>query len=128
MNQLFDRFFGRELLERPWETTPYPKTQIAETEQEVLVHVEAREFSAEELYVTFEDELLIIKGEKTKNAEVEHGDRNYVKTKTTSFTRTIRVPQEIQSDAIRAHYKDGVLLIRLPKTKKKPASFKIAIE
>jgi HSP20 family protein len=128
MNQLFDRFFGRELLDRPWEKTPYPRVQIAETEQQVLVHVEAREFSADELHVTFEDNLLMVKGEKTKNAEVEHGEGNYVETKTMSFTRTIHVQQEIQSDAIRAQYKDGVLLVLLPKAKKKPTSFKIAIE
>jgi HSP20 family protein len=128
MNQLFDRFFGRELMDRPWEKTPYPRIQVAETEKEILVHVESQDFSAEELHVTFEDTLLTIKGEKTKHVEIEGAERNYVEKKTTSFTRTITVQQEIQSDAIRAQYKDGVLLIFLPKAKKKPSAFKIAIE
>lgn len=128
MNQLFDRFFGRELADRPWEKTPHPRIQIAETENEILVHVESHDFSAEELHVTFEDTLLMVKGEKTKSAEVEGKARNYVEKKTTSFTRTVRVHQEIQSDAIRAQYKDGVLLILLPKVKKRPTAFKIAIE
>lgn len=128
MNQLFDRFFGRELMDRPWEQTPHPRIQIAETEQEILIHVEAQEFSAEELHVTFEDNLLMIKGEKTKDQEVEGKRLNYVEKKTTAFTRTITVQQEIQSDAIRAQHKDGVLLIALPKAKKKPSAFKIAIE
>jgi len=128
MNQLFDRFFGRELGERPWEKTPYPRIQIAETEDEILVQVEPQDFSAEELRVTFEDNILMIKGEKTSTEEAEGKEPNYVEKKTGSFMRSIRVNQEIQADAISAQFKDKVLLIILPKVKKKPATFKIAIE
>jgi len=128
MNQLFDRFFGRELIDKPWEKTSYPRIQIAEAENEILVHVEAHDFSPEEFHVTFEDNLLMIKGEKTKTGAVTGKELNYIEKKTTSFMRTIRVQQEIQADAIRAQYKDGVLLIFLPKLKKKPSAFKIAIE
>lgn len=128
MNQLFDRFFGRELGERPWDETPYPRIQVAETETEILVHIEPQGFSAEELHVTFEDNLLVIKGEKTSNGSSESKECTYTAKKTSSFARTISVHQEIQPDAIRAHFKDGVLVILLPKAKKKPSIFKIAIE
>jgi HSP20 family protein len=128
MNQLFDRFFGRELIDRPWEKTSYPRIQIAEAENQILVHVESQDFSPEELHVTFEDNLLMIKGEKTKTGAVEGEGLNYVEEKTRSFMRTIHVQQKIEADGIRAQYKDGVLLILLPKAKRKPSAFKIAIE
>ena len=128
MNQLFDRFFGRELIDRPWEKLPYPRMHITETENEILVHVEAHDFSPEELQITFKENALIVKGEKEKNGEVELKDLHYLQRKPGSFIRTIRTQEKIQNDAIRAKYKDGILVIVLPKAKDKPSTFRIAIE
>ena len=128
MNQLFDRFFGRELIDRPWENLSYPPLQITEMENEVLVHLKTQDFSPEDLEITFKENVLVINGKKKKKEDIKNKEIHYSQRRIDSFQRTIRVQTRIQADAIDAKYRDGILIITLPKVKEKPSSVKVAIE
>ena len=128
MNQLFDRFFGRELIDRPWENLSYPPLQITEMENEVLVHLKTQDFSPEDLEITFKENVLVINGKKKKKEDIKNKEIHYYRRRIDSFQRTIRVQTKIQADAIDAKYRDGILIITLPKVKEKPSSVKVAIE
>lgn len=128
MNQLFDRFFGRELVDRPWEKISYPPLTITENEKEIIIHVKVIGFSPEELEVILKENLLVIKGEKRKIDETKTKGVHYLQREAGSFKRTIHILEKIQSDSINAKYKEGNLMIVLPKIKEKPSSLKVNIE
>jgi HSP20 family protein len=72
---------------------------------------------------------LTIKGEK-KN-EKEERDENYhlIERSYGSFTRSVRLPREVQSDKITASFKNGILKITLPKSEEaKKKEIKIKVE
>jgi HSP20 family protein len=72
---------------------------------------------------------LTIKGEK-KN-EKEEKDENYhlIERSYGSFTRSVRLPREVQGDKITASFKNGILKITLPKSEEaKKKEIKIKVE
>ena len=119
MNQLFDRFFGGELIDRPWEKLSYPPLTITETENEFQVYLEIKEFSPEDLEIIFKENTLIIIGEKKKKEELKAKGIYYSQRDISSFRRTIKFQKKVKADAIGAKYKDGILMILLPKVKEK---------
>jgi len=128
MNQLFDRFFGNESIDRPWEKALYLPLSLSETEDDILVNLEIRGFSPEEIEITFREDVLVIRGEKGKDEKVKTEQFQYMQKESGSFVRTIRIQKKINTDAIEARYKNGKLIIRLPKAKKKPAFIRINVE
>ncbi len=119
MNQLFDRFFGGELIDRAWEKLSYPPLTITETENEFQVYLEIKGFSPEDLEITFKEDTLIINGEKKKKEELKAKGIYYSQRDISSFRRTIKFQKKVKADAVGAKYKDGILMILLPKVKEK---------
>jgi len=123
MNQLFDRFFGTELIEGPWGKISYPPMRVAETKNEIIVFLQIPPLSPDEIEVTYKDDLLVIKGEK-KMADDFHCPQK----ESVSFNRIIHLPKKIQADKIEAKFKGGELIIILPKMENTTFSMKIKIE
>ena len=72
---------------------------------------------------------MTIKGEKRQ--EKEEKDENYHRIERSygAFTRSVRLPLEVQSDKIEASYKNGILKITLPKSEEaKKKEIKIKVE
>jgi len=68
------------------------------------------------------------KGEKRKEEEVKKEGYYCSERVFGSFLRSIEVPREILLEKVSAHFKDGVLEVRLPKTeesKRKEAKIEI---
>ena len=65
---------------------------------------------------------------KKKEEEIQEEDYYRSERSYGSFSRTVELPREVQTDKAKASFKDGVLEIRLPKTeeaKKKEISVKV---
>ena len=123
MNQLFDRFFGREFIEEHWEKISYPPMRVAETQNEIIVFLQISPLFPDELEITYENDLLVIKGEKKKTDDLHHPHKERL-----SFKRIIHIPKKIQTDKIEAKFKGGELIIILPKMQNTTFSMKITIE
>jgi len=123
MNQLFDRFFGKDFLDDAWRKISYPPLQVGESKNEILVCLHISGFSPEEIEVIFKDDLLIINGEKQKNNSITHPQKERV-----SFSRTIHIPKKIHTDKIEAKFKDDELIIILPKIQEGITPLKVRIE
>ena len=123
MNQLFDRFFGTEFVDDPLGKISYPPMRVTETQNEIIVFLQISPLSPDEIEITYNDDLLVIKGEKEKPEEGHHPQKERI-----SFKRIIHLPKKIQADKIEATLKGGELIINLPKTQNKPFSMKIKIE
>jgi HSP20 family protein len=128
MDRLWDSFFERGVLRdedgREW----LPYLDVAETKNEIVVKAEVPGLEPKDIDISLSDGLLTIKGEKKQEREEKEENYHLVERSYGSFARSIRLPNEVQSDKINASYKNGVLKIVLPKSeeaKKKEVKIKV---
>ncbi|MGQ9570845.1 MAG: Hsp20/alpha crystallin family protein [Thermodesulfovibrionales bacterium] len=139
MERWFDEFFRRpfSLLRPSWfprigfpeieEVTP--TVDVFEEGDDVVVKAELPGMGKEDIDVKVTDDLITISGEKKKEEKVEK--KNYYRMERSygSFTRTLRLPTEVQTEKATAKFKDGVLEVRIPKTEEaKKKEKKVLIE
>ncbi|MBI4684133.1 MAG: Hsp20/alpha crystallin family protein [Nitrospirae bacterium] len=93
-----------------------PTVDIFEEGNDVVVKAELPGMKKEEIDVNVKNDMITISGEKKKEEKVEK--KNYFKMERSygSFSRSFRLTSEVQSDKVKATFKDGILEIRLPKT------------
>ena len=69
----------------------------------------------EELEVTYNNNILTIKGETQEEKEVDEARYHLRERRFGSFTRSFSLPTNVNADAIKADYEQGVLTLTLPK-------------
>ena len=115
---LFDRFF--EDFELPnlfsEEMTFMPAFDVSETQNELIVKGEVPGMDQKDIDINLSDGLLTIKGEKKHEKEDKNENYHCVERHYGKFSRTMRVPFEVEADKVDATYKDGVLKVTLPKS------------
>jgi HSP20 family protein len=102
---------------------------VFEEKDEVVVKAELPGMDKEDIDVKLTDDMITISGEKKKEEKVEK--KNYYRMERSygSFTRSLRLPAEVQTEKASAKFKEGVLEIRIPKTEEaKKKEKKVLIE
>jgi len=105
-----------------------PSVDISETDQEYLIRAALPAVKKEDVKVTVEDGMLTLSGERRKKEEQKDEKFHKIETFYGSFSRSFALPEAVDSAAISAESKDGVLTIHVPKTKaetKKPTTIKV---
>ena len=131
MDKLMDTFlFGvPQKSDFSEETEWLPAVDMAEMNDEIVVNVEAPGMDPKAFGISLNEGILTIRGER-KQEKVE-GEENYhlIERRYGTFSRSIRLPREVESDKIRATYKNGVLTVTLPKSEgRKRKEIKINVE
>lgn len=135
LGEEFDRVLDRLLAPRlytepllppfPFETTGaewMPVMDVTETAEEYVVRLEAPGIHKENLDINLVGELLTITGKREIKPEVE-GEGYLVRERAIGkFLRTIRLPRPITEKKVTAEYRDGVLMVHLPKHEPAPAT------
>jgi len=115
---LFDRFL--EDFEFPGlfseEMTFRPAFDVSETEKALIVQAEVPGMDQKDIDINLSDGLLTITGEKKHEKEDKEENYHCVERRYGKFSRTMRVPFEVEADKVDATYKDGVLKVTLPKS------------
>jgi HSP20 family protein len=135
LGEEFDRIVDRLLAPRlytepllppfPFETAGtewMPVMDVIENAEEYIVRLEAPGIHKENLDINLFGEVLTITGKREMLPEVEGAgylvrERVYGK-----FARTIRLPVPIAEKEVAAEYRDGVLVLHLPKAEPAPAT------
>lgn len=117
MDSLWDRFAGNFPFvesEREW----LPSVDVSETDGDIAVRAELPGLEAKDIDLNITGDILTIRGEKRGKEEVK--EENYYSRESYygAFQRAVRLPAGVQSDKVKANYKNGVLDIRLPKSEK----------
>jgi HSP20 family protein len=94
----------------------YPTVDIFEDGNDVVVKAEMPGMKKEDIEVNIADDVITISGEKKSEEKVEKKDYHRVERSFGSFTRTLHLPVETQSENAKASFKDGILEVRIPKT------------
>ena len=118
---LFNEFFNRELMEnQDFDTTSsestLPSVNIMDTENSFEIEVAAPGMAKKYVKVELNNNILTISSENEDSKEDEN--QNYTRKEFSfqSFLRSFRLPEnKVDGNKINAKYKNGILLVSLPK-------------
>ena len=109
LNRLFSDLYN-ESVSRAW----VPPVDIYETDnRDVVIKAELPDMKREQISVTFENNVLTLKGERAES-EVSQDRFRRVERRTGTFSRSFTLPDTADASAITAAYKDGILTVRIP--------------
>lgn len=94
-----------------------PSVDIFEDGNDLVLKAELPGIKKEDLNVTISENRITIAGEKKQEEKVEKKDFHWTERTYGSFTRNFRLPENVNGDAAKASFKEGMLEIRVPKTK-----------
>lgn len=105
-----------------------PAVDIHEQENEYVVKVELPGVSKDDVRITLESNILTIRGEKKRESEQKGENYHRMERSYGSFQRSFTLPTTVKSDKIDAIYKDGVLVVTLPKAEEaKPKQIEVRV-
>ena len=108
VNRLFERS------PRRWTRSEYPAMNVFTGENDVLVKAELPGYEAGDIDVSVVQNTLTVRGERS--GEGEDG-RNYHRRERVAgkFVRSMEMPFNVDSGAVQAELKNGILTVKLPR-------------
>ena len=129
MDRLWENFFVERPLGKIWEREWAPSLDMSETKDNFVVKAEVPGIDAKHIDISLTGDVLTIRGEKRQEKEEKEEDYHLVERTYGSFSRSVRLPAEVESNKIKASYKNGILAITLPNSEKaKAKEVKIKVE
>jgi len=113
-----DGFFGDDLFARFFETpanTTVPAVNIKEGKEDFTIEVAAPGFEKKDFKIDLNNNVLEISSEKEEKNEENDDKLMRCEFKYSSFKRYFTLPETVESDKIKATYKDGILNVLIPK-------------
>jgi HSP20 family protein len=95
-----------------------PAVDIFEEKGDVVIKSDLPGLNRDDISVKIVGNSIIISGEKKTEEKVERKDYLRVERSHGSFSRTVGLPEGVDTEHVKASFKDGVLEVRLPKTGK----------
>jgi len=124
VNRLFSEAFERSSAEANL-TTWAPAVDIYETEHELVVKADLPDVKPEDLDLRVENNILTIRGQRKFEKKVNEDNYLRVERAYGSFSRSFSL---VNTEAIKADYKDGVLTLSVPKREEaKPKQIKVNV-
>lgn len=118
MDRLFEDFnrgFGWQGTEPLAEVSAWPRVDVYDTDEAVVVRADLPGVEQNDLEVTLNEESLTLRGKRRVEAppgyEVHRRERGDI-----TFTRAFTLPAKVDADQVSAELKNGVLTLTLEKT------------
>jgi HSP20 family protein len=128
MNRLFGTVFdtpvqGNGATMRRW----MPAMDLVETDDHFVLTADLPGMSEQDVNIEIEDRVLTVSGERKATHEVSKDGFHRVERAFGSFSRSLTLPEGIDTDAVEASFDRGVLEVRIPKPEeRKPRRIAIA--
>jgi HSP20 family protein len=127
MNRFFDDSFFR-FAEESALTTWAPAVDIYEDGDNLVLKADLPDINEKDLDLRIENNTLTLRGERKFEKKVNEESYFRVERRYGSFSRSFSLPNTVNSEAIKAEYKSGVLTVVLPKREEsKPKQIKVAV-
>ncbi|MFC1623113.1 Hsp20/alpha crystallin family protein [Patescibacteria group bacterium] len=88
---------------------------VYQTDSEIVIKSTIAGVKPEDLDVSINNDMVVIKGERKFEEEIKEEDFYYQECYWGSFSRSIVLPVDVLSEKAEASLKNGILTIRLPK-------------
>ena len=109
---------------RPWT----PAVDILETENDLILKMDVPEVELKDVDIRLENHTLTVKGERKFENLADSRAYHRIERSYGSFARTFTLPDTVDTEKVRADYKNGVLSITLPKKEvAKPRTIRVEI-
>jgi HSP20 family protein len=106
-----------------------PPVDIAEDKDKITLTAELPGFKEDQIQIQMEGGVLTVRGERKFEGEMEGRDFHRVERSYGHFVRSFTLPNNVDREAIKAHFNDGLLQIDLPKREEaKPRQIKISAD
>jgi len=117
-----------EMFDRLWPGWPWgelgaawvPPVDMVDRKDEILLRADLPGLSEKDIEVTVQDNILTICGERREEREKKE-DYYCCERSLGAFSRSLMLPTGVETDKVKATFKNGVLEIRLPKAKEAKA-------
>lgn len=86
------------------------------------INIELPGVDEEDIDISVQENVISIKGEKKFEQEKKEKDYYFSERRYGSFQRSFRLPADVQTDKIDAHFEKGVLTITMPKLAELPSA------
>jgi HSP20 family protein len=98
------------------ERTFAPAFDVSETKKELIVEAEVPGMDKKDIRINLSNGVLTIQGEKKHEKKEEKENYHRLERRYGAFSRTMRLPVEVDPDKVDATYKNGLLTVTLPKS------------
>jgi HSP20 family protein len=96
-------------------------TELSETEDSLILTTQIPDIRPEDINISVTDDTLKLTAESNEDVVEQGTDLQKIVKSSRSYSRTISLPCRIETEDVRATYKDNILKIELPKCKPKAA-------
>lgn len=90
-----------------------PQIDLVREEGELVVTAELPGIDPDDVEVTLDGDVLVIKGEKTEDKELSEDDRYLRERSYGEFSRRIPLPDGVSAEKMTASYDKGILTVRI---------------
>ena len=130
MNRLFDNVVGRPATTAVGERMWLPAVDVHETKDDLVLSFDIPGVTEKDVHLTITGDLLTVRGERERRFERDGSGETYHRVERIygRFERSVQLPMTVQTDKVKASYRDGVLEVKLPKAEEvKPKEIKIEL-
>ncbi len=119
-SNMIDRFFADNVARSGGSAFTFvPRVDVIEEEKSFDIHMAVPGMNKEDFKIDLNDNYLTISGERKYSREKKENLYRSVETQYGSFSRSFSLPENVDGSKISAQYKDGILLVSVPKDEKK---------
>ena len=105
-----------------------PAVDVYENGEKVVLKLDIPGIKEEDLDIRVENQTLSVRGERKFESEEKEENFHRIERRYGSFFRSFSLPTTVDSESIRANYKNGVLTVELPKrAESKPKQVKVNV-
>jgi len=117
MNRLFDDLLpaNRKSEEELHNGTFSPAVDIFEEDKGITLKAELPGMKKEDVQVEINDGVITLKGERKMETDEKNNNYHRIERGYGSFHRSFTLPAMVDRSKIKAHYKEGILEVTLPK-------------
>jgi HSP20 family protein len=101
-----------------------PSCNVSETAEEYRIEAELPGVKEADVEVNIENGVLTLRGERREEKEEKGKKYHRVESSYGSFMRSFTLPEDGDEEKITASYKDGLLIVRVPRTEPKKTTAK----
>lgn len=129
-DRMFDEFFSRGWMtpfrfgHPSWSHLPAPfegrtpHVDVVDRDNEIFVKAELPGVDKDDVEITMTGNSVTIKGSTKAEEKEEKGNYHRCEISQGSFSRTVSLPDEVDTNKAKAKFKHGVLKLTIPKVKK----------
>jgi HSP20 family protein len=115
---------GGDAMRESW----MPSLDVIETKDAIELKAELAGLNPDDIHLEVEESVLTLRGERRFEEKVEEDKYYRIERRYGSFSRSIGLPQNVNTEAIQANYENGVLHVTIPKVEEaKPKKITVGV-